>query len=105
VQLAGDTSRHFVESRTVQTPVVIRISADVDSLRLTTEGNMAIRVQFTDSATTAERALTPWGRRLLFLRVNGDFRLMGEVLPAEPTRIELLGAVGSVSKRQQLAKQ
>src|SRR5437867_6641222 len=60
VQLAGDTSQHFVESRTVQTPVDVRISASADSLRLTTEGNLAIRVQFTDGASAAERALAPW---------------------------------------------
>jgi hypothetical protein len=86
VQLAADTSQHFVESRTVQTPVDVRISAGVDSLRLATEGNLAIRVQFTDSATAAERALAPWGRRLLFIRINGEFRPTSEVLPAQPTR-------------------
>lgn len=86
VQLAADTSRHFIESQTVQTPADVRISASADSLRLTTEGNMAIRVQFTDSASAAERALAPWGRRLLFVRVDGDFRPAPELLPAQPMR-------------------
>lgn len=86
VQLAADTSQHFVESRTVQTPVDLRISASADSLRVTTEGNLAIRVQFTDGASAAERDLAPWGRRLLFVRLNGDFRPTAEVQPAQPTR-------------------
>jgi hypothetical protein len=86
VQLAADTSQHFDESRTVQTPVDVRISASADSLRLATEGNLAIRVQFTDGASAAERALAPWGRRLLFERLNGDFRPKAEMLPAQPTR-------------------
>lgn len=86
VQLAADTSQHFDESRTVQTPVDVRISASADSVRLTTEGNRAIRVQFTDGASAAEHGLGPWGRRLLLVRVDGDFRPVAEAQPAQPTR-------------------
>ena len=81
VQLAADTSQHFDESRTVQTPVDLRISARTDSVRLMTDSNRAIRVQFTDGASAAERALAPWGRRLLLVRVDGDFRPMAEAQP------------------------
>jgi hypothetical protein len=91
VQLAADTSPHFDESRTVQTPVDVRISANAHSLRLTTEGNLAIHVQFTDGASAAERALSPWGRRMLFERLNGDFRPKAEMLPAEPARTRVQG--------------
>lgn len=84
VQLAADTSQHFDESRTVQTPVDLRVSATVDTIRLTTDGNLAVRVQFTDGASAAERAMAPWGRRLMFVRVNGDFRPTAEVMPAQP---------------------
>lgn len=86
VQLASDTSQHFVESRTVQTPVDVRVSASADTLRLATEGNLAIRVQFTEGASAAERGLAPWGRRLMFIRVNGEFRPNAELLPAQPAR-------------------
>lgn len=85
VQVAGDTTQLFVESRTIRTPADIRVSATTDTLRLTTEGNFAIRVQFTDGATPSERALAPWGRRLMFLRVNGDLRPTAELMPAQPT--------------------
>ena len=86
VQFAADTSQHFDESRTVQTPIDLRVSATVDTLRITTDGNLAVRVQFTDGASAAERALAPWGRRLMFVRVNGDFRPNAELMPAQPTR-------------------
>ena len=86
VQLMADTSQHFEESRTVQTPVDLRVSANVDTLRVTTDGNLAVRVEFTDGASAAERALTPWGRRLMFVRVDGDLRPNAEVMPAQPTR-------------------
>ena len=86
VQVAGDTTQSFVESRTIRTPADIRVSAATDTLRLTTDGNLAVRVQFTDGATPSERALAPWGRRLMFVRVNGDFRPTAELMPAQPTR-------------------
>jgi hypothetical protein len=86
VQLAADTSQHFVESRTVQTPVDLRVSASADTLRLTTGGNLAILVRFTEGASAAERVLAPWGRRLMFVRVNGEFRPNAELLPAQPAR-------------------
>ena len=86
VQLAADTSQHFVEARTVQTPVDLRVSASADTLRLTTDGNLAISVRFTEGASAAERVLVPWGRRLMFVRVNGDFRPNAELLPAQPVR-------------------
>src|SRR4051794_21861260 len=68
VQVAADTSQHFVESRTVQTPVDLRVSASADTLRLTTDGNLAILVRFTEGASAAERVLAPWGRRLMSVR-------------------------------------
>jgi len=86
VQVAGDTTGQFVESRTIRTPADLRVSATSDTLRLTTEGNLAIRVQFTEDATPSERALAPWGRRLMFVRVNGDLRPAAELMPAQPTR-------------------
>lgn len=86
VQLAADTSQHFVEARTVQTPVDLRVSASADTLRLTTGGDLAILVRFTEGASAAERVLVPWGRRLMFVRVNGDFRPNAELLPAQPVR-------------------
>ena len=86
VQVAGDTTQPFVESHTIRTPADIRVSAATDTLRLTTDGNLAVRVHFTDGATSAERALAPWGRRLMFVRVNGDLRPTAELMPAQPTR-------------------
>jgi hypothetical protein len=86
LQLASDTTQHFVDSRTVQTPVDLRVSAIADTLRFTTEGNLPIRISFMDGASAAERALTPWGHRIKLARVNGDWRPEAEVIPAQPTR-------------------
>ena len=66
--------------------VDLRVSAGADTLRITTDGNLPILVRFTEGASAAERVLAPWGRRLMFVRVNGEFRPNAELLPAQPTR-------------------
>lgn len=73
-----------VDSLTVRTPAAVRVSGEVKRLELRTEGNLAVRVSFTDGASASERGLRPWGRRLLFVRVDGDLQPRAEVMPAQP---------------------
>ena len=80
-------SAHLTDSLTVRTPADVRVDAAVQRLQLSTEGNLAIRVRFTDGASDKERALAPWGRRLTFVRsAEGDFQPEAEVMPAQPIR-------------------
>ena len=75
------------DSLTVKTPADVRLDSAVKRVQLLTEGNLAIRVRFTDGASGKERALAPWGRRLTFVRgADGDFEPEAEVMPAQPTR-------------------
>jgi hypothetical protein len=76
-----------VDSLRVKTPADVRLDSAVKRVQLSTEGNLAIRVRFTDGASEKERALAPWGRRLTFVRVaDGDLEPEAEVMPAQPTR-------------------
>ena len=75
------------DSLTVKTPADVRLDSAVKRVQLSTEGNLAIRVRFTDGASEKERALAPWGRRLTFVRgADGDLKPEAEVMPAQPTR-------------------
>jgi hypothetical protein len=83
--LSTDPIERIADSLTVRTPVDVRVSAAVQRLQLTTEGNLAIRVRFDEGASEKERALAPWGRRLTFVRTpEGDLRPEAELLPAQP---------------------
>jgi len=87
--LSAGTIRRSVDadSVTVKTPADLRVDSTVKRVRLSTEGNLAIRVRFTDGASEKERALAPWGRRLTFVRAaDGDLEPEAEVVPAQPTR-------------------
>ena len=87
LQASADTTQHFRDSLTVRTPADVRVDSAVERVQLSTEGNLAIRVRFTDGASEKERALAPWGRRLTFIRTaDGDFEPEAQVMPAEPTR-------------------
>ena len=81
---ATDTSRVALDTLTVRTPADVRVTAEANRVELRTEGNLAVRVTFTDGASSSERAIRAWGRRLLFVRVDGDFQQSAEVLPALP---------------------
>ena len=85
---AGTIQRSVdADSLTVKTPADVRIDSSVKRLQLSTEGNLAIRVRFTEGASEKERALAPWGRRLTFVRAaDGDLEPEAEVVPAQPTR-------------------
>ncbi len=86
-QRSADTTQRLVDSLTVKTPVDVRVDSAVKRIQLSTEGNLAIRVRFTDGASDKERALAPWGRRLTFIRAaNGDLEPEAEVMPAQPIR-------------------
>lgn len=86
LRLTADTTQHFVDSLIVRTPVDVRVDSAVKRLQLSTEGNRAIRVRFTDGASEKERALAPWGRRLTFVRTaDGDLKPEAEVMPVQPT--------------------
>lgn len=87
LQVSGDTAQHFIDTLTVRTPVDVQVDSAVKRVQLWTEGNLAIRVRFTEGASERERALAPWGRRLTLVRTaNGDFESEAQVMPAEPTR-------------------
>ena len=87
LQVSGDTTQRFIDTLTVRTPADLRVDSAVKRMQLATEGNLAIRVRFTDGASEKERALAPWGRRLTFVRTgNGDLESEAQVMPAEPTR-------------------
>ena len=73
-----------VDSLTVRTPADVRVSAEVNRLELRTERNLAVQGSFIDGASASERALQPWGRRLLFMRVYGDLQPRAELMPAQP---------------------
>ena len=74
------------DSLTVKTPADVLLDSAVKRVQLSTEGNVAIRVRFTDGASEKERALAPWGRRLTFVRrADGDLEPEAEVMPAQPT--------------------
>lgn len=77
-----DTTKRFPDTITVRTPAEVRVSAAVQRLELSTEGNLAIRVRFTNGASASERLLRPWGRRLLFRRVDGDLQPEAQLGPA-----------------------
>jgi len=82
IQRSGD-----VDSLTVKTPAGVRLDSAVKRVQFWTEGNLAIRVGFTDGASEKERALAPWGRRLTFVRgADGDLEPEAEVMPAQLTR-------------------
>lgn len=84
---ATDSMQPLVGRLTVKTPADIRIGAAVQQLRLWTEGNLAVRVRFTDGASERERGLEPWGRSLFFVRTDGgDLQPQAEILPAQPER-------------------
>ena len=85
--LTAPTSQRFVDSLTVRTPVDVRVDSAIKRVQLSTEGNLAIHVGFTEGATEKERALAPWGRRLTFVRTeDGDLKPEAEVMPVQPTR-------------------
>ena len=73
-----------IDSITVRTPADVRVSAEVKRLELRSEGNLAVRVSFTEGASTSERGMRAWGRRLLFVRVDGDLQQRAELMPAQP---------------------
>jgi hypothetical protein len=85
---AGTIQRSVdADSLTVKTPVDVRVDSAVKRVQLSTEGNLAIRVRFTDGASDKERALAPWGRRLTFIRAaDGDLEPDAEIMPAQPIR-------------------
>ena len=72
---------------TVATPADIRISADVQTLEVSTPDNRAVKVKFTDGATEVEKRVA-WGRLLIFKRVNGNLQASPKVIPVEPAGAE-----------------
>lgn len=71
---------------TIETPNDVVVGPTVSHVELRTEINQPVRIQFTDGATDAEKALHPWGWVMSFRRVNGDLQPEAKVVPAEPAR-------------------
>ena len=84
IQLSSDTT-NFVQSLRIVTPADVRVSSAANRVTIATEGDVAVRVRLTDGASAAERALKPWGRRLAFVRVNGDLEPQAQAELIKPT--------------------
>ncbi|HKW48473.1 MAG TPA: hypothetical protein VJN70_13585 [Gemmatimonadaceae bacterium] len=84
LHIVADSASLDSASLRVRTPSDVRVSAAVKRVEIQTDSNLAIRVTFTEGASPSERALHSWGRKLLFVRVDGDLQPRAEVLPAQP---------------------